>query len=236
MELPSLASWCFYPPRLARRHWLTYYAERFDTVELKTTFSRLPSERVWHGGFREPAWVTFAVKVTGTSHTSSALTEVAQHLSLLYERIEPLLQSPKLGPSALAVAAELPLRPQTAREHPRASPGWSSTCLRIPASLLVSHRDVLAVTTARSGPGDCRPSLREHLPSSRKNHYRLHLLCDSTAVHVAGTETTRAPNSASGPDDSIAGRRRSTSSHTSTTTGRDTRLTTPAFYKNLSSA
>ena len=33
----------FYPKALAQRKWLTYYAERFDTVELNATTYRLPS-------------------------------------------------------------------------------------------------------------------------------------------------------------------------------------------------
>ncbi len=32
----------FYPEKLAQRHWLGYYAERFDTVELNATTYRLP--------------------------------------------------------------------------------------------------------------------------------------------------------------------------------------------------
>jgi uncharacterized protein YecE (DUF72 family) len=32
----------FYPPRLAARHWLDFYAQRFDTVEINATFYRLP--------------------------------------------------------------------------------------------------------------------------------------------------------------------------------------------------
>ena len=39
---PHWRAGVFYPPRLPERHWLTYYAERFDTVELNTTFYRLP--------------------------------------------------------------------------------------------------------------------------------------------------------------------------------------------------
>lgn len=32
----------FYPKRLAQKHWLSYYAEHFDTVELNATTYRLP--------------------------------------------------------------------------------------------------------------------------------------------------------------------------------------------------
>jgi uncharacterized protein YecE (DUF72 family) len=89
----------FYPPRLPQRDWLTYYAERFDTVELNTTFYRLPQAAAVARWVSEtPPGFSFAVKVSRYITHIKRLTEVSQHLPLLYERIEPLLRSPKLGP------------------------------------------------------------------------------------------------------------------------------------------
>ena len=34
----------FYPPRLTPRRWLEHYARHFDTVEVNSTFYRLPRE------------------------------------------------------------------------------------------------------------------------------------------------------------------------------------------------
>ena len=45
-----------------------------------------------------PPGFTFAVKVSRYITHIKRLTEVSEHLPLLYERIEPLLRSPKLGP------------------------------------------------------------------------------------------------------------------------------------------
>ena len=96
---PHWRAGVFYPPRLTQRHWLTYYAEQFDTVELNTTFYRLPqAASVARWVSDTPPGFTFAVKVSRYITHIKRLTEVSQHLSLLYERIEPLLQSPKLGP------------------------------------------------------------------------------------------------------------------------------------------
>ena len=149
-------------------HWLTYYAERFDTVELNTTFYRLPqAASVARWVSETPLGFTFAVKVSRYITHIKRLTQVSTHLSLLYERIEPLLQSPKLGPLLWQLPPNFRYDPDRLEEHPRASARWSSTCLRIPASLLVSRRDVLAVARAQRRPGDCRPPLREHLPDSR---------------------------------------------------------------------
>ena len=89
----------FYPPRLPQRDWLAYYAERFDTVELNTTFYRLPQAAVVARWVSEtPPWFSFAVKISRYITHVKRLAEVSEHLPLLYERIEPLLRSPKLGP------------------------------------------------------------------------------------------------------------------------------------------
>ena len=96
---PHWRAGVFYPPRLPQRDWLTYYAARFDTVELNTTFYRLPQAGVVARWVSEtPLGFVFAVKVSRYITHIKRLTEVSEHLPLLYERIEPLLRSPKLGP------------------------------------------------------------------------------------------------------------------------------------------
>jgi uncharacterized protein YecE (DUF72 family) len=89
----------FYPPRLASKDWLRFYAEQFDTVEVNTTFYRLPRfSSVARWVEESPAGFTFAVKVSRYVTHIKRLLDVPQHLPLLYERIAPLLRSPKLGP------------------------------------------------------------------------------------------------------------------------------------------
>ncbi len=87
----------FYPPRLAAREWLGFYAEQFDTVELNTSFYRLPRRASAERWAEEtPDGFVFAVKVSRYITHVKRLLDVAEHLPLLYERIEPL--RPKLGP------------------------------------------------------------------------------------------------------------------------------------------
>jgi uncharacterized protein YecE (DUF72 family) len=89
----------FYPPRCAARNWLGFYARHFDTVEVNMTFYRLPKREVverWVAG--SPDDFVFAVKVSRYVTHIKRLLDVPQHLPLLYERIEPLLRSPKCGP------------------------------------------------------------------------------------------------------------------------------------------
>jgi uncharacterized protein YecE (DUF72 family) len=89
----------FYPPRLPARQWLQHYARSFDTVELNTTFYRLPRrDAVQRWVDETPDDFVFAVKVSRYITHIKRLVEVPEHLPLLYERIEPLRSSPKLGP------------------------------------------------------------------------------------------------------------------------------------------
>jgi uncharacterized protein YecE (DUF72 family) len=89
----------FYPPRLAARKWLAFYAREFETVEINTTFYRLPRrDSVARWVEETPEGFTFAVKVSRYITHIKRLADVGEHLPLLYERIEPLLRSPKLGP------------------------------------------------------------------------------------------------------------------------------------------
>jgi uncharacterized protein YecE (DUF72 family) len=89
----------FYPPRLAPRLWLDYYAHRFDTVEVNATFYRLPRRSTVERWVAEaPEGFVFAVKVSRYLTHIVRLRDTAEHLALLLERIEPLLGTPKLGP------------------------------------------------------------------------------------------------------------------------------------------
>jgi uncharacterized protein YecE (DUF72 family) len=89
----------FYPPRCAQRNWLDWYARHFDTVEINMTFYRLPKAPIVQRWVLEtPRDFTFSVKVSRYVTHIKRLTDVHEHLPLLYDRIRPLLRSPKLGP------------------------------------------------------------------------------------------------------------------------------------------
>jgi len=89
----------FYPPRLAPRNWLDFYSRHFDTVEINATFYRLPrTDAVARWVNESPPRFCFAVKMSRYVTHVKRLTEVPQHTAIFYERIAPLLRSPKLGP------------------------------------------------------------------------------------------------------------------------------------------
>jgi uncharacterized protein YecE (DUF72 family) len=83
------------PPRL----WLDHYAQRFDTVEVNNTFYRLPTTKAVQGWVdRTPADFVFAVKASRYLTHVKRLGDLGPGLRRFYERIEPLVRSPKLGP------------------------------------------------------------------------------------------------------------------------------------------
>jgi uncharacterized protein YecE (DUF72 family) len=56
----------FYPPKLPAKERLAYYADHFDTVEIDSTYSRLPSESMVQGwAERTPEGFTMHVKAFG---------------------------------------------------------------------------------------------------------------------------------------------------------------------------
>ena len=89
----------FYPPRLPPRRWLEFYAQHFDTVEVNSTFYRLPRATAVANWVREsPPNFLFAVKMSRYATHIRRLRELAPSIELFYDRIRPLAESPKLGP------------------------------------------------------------------------------------------------------------------------------------------
>jgi uncharacterized protein YecE (DUF72 family) len=89
----------FYPPRLPASTWLSFYAERFSTVEVNASFYRLPRrETVARWKAEPPDDFVFSVKVSRYLTHVKRLRETETHVTVLMERIEPMLGSPKLGP------------------------------------------------------------------------------------------------------------------------------------------
>jgi uncharacterized protein YecE (DUF72 family) len=89
----------FYPPRCPASRWLRFYAERFDTVEVNSSFYRLPGRlAVARWADETPDGFCFAVKVSRYVTHVKRLLGVEKHLPLLLERIEPLREAGKLGP------------------------------------------------------------------------------------------------------------------------------------------
>ena len=88
-----------YPQGLPTRRWLEHYAQLFDTVEVNTTFYRLPRrEAVANWAAETPPGFLFAVKASRYLTHIKRLTDLGRGVERFYERIEPLADAGKLGP------------------------------------------------------------------------------------------------------------------------------------------
>ena len=88
-----------YPDELPRRRWLEHYASVFDTVEVNTSFYRLPTiaaVRAW--AEQVPAGFLFAVKASRYLTHIRRLRDLDDGWARLRERIDPLVQAGLLGP------------------------------------------------------------------------------------------------------------------------------------------
>jgi uncharacterized protein YecE (DUF72 family) len=98
-----------YPRDVPVRRWLAWYATRFDTVEVNSTFYRLAKPTA------VAAWVAdtpddfvFSVKASQFLTHMKRLRDIETGVGRFYEAIAPLAASPKMGP----VLWQLPERMQ----------------------------------------------------------------------------------------------------------------------------
>ena len=88
-----------YPKGCPPSRWLEHYATLFDTVEVNSTFYRLARrEAVERWVEQVPEGFVFAVKGSQYLTHMKRLMDMEQGVGRFYERIEPLVQSPKMGP------------------------------------------------------------------------------------------------------------------------------------------
>ena len=88
-----------YPEGLGTPRWLARYAEEFDTVEVNSTFYRLASrDAVARWVEQTPEDFVFALKASRYMTHIKRLAELPESMERYYDRIEPLVESTKLGP------------------------------------------------------------------------------------------------------------------------------------------
>jgi uncharacterized protein YecE (DUF72 family) len=88
-----------YPPRCPQRDWLEVYAREFETVEVNSTFYRLPKrDAVARWVEQVPEGFVFVVKVSRYVTHMKRLTTVPDSWLKLRERIEPIIDAGCLGP------------------------------------------------------------------------------------------------------------------------------------------
>jgi len=96
----------FYPRGVAQAHWLEFYADRFDTVELNNSFYMLPREEVFAGWARRtPPGFVFAVKASRYLTHVKKLSDPAEPVERFMQRAAVL--GDKLGPVLLQLPPTL---------------------------------------------------------------------------------------------------------------------------------
>jgi uncharacterized protein YecE (DUF72 family) len=88
-----------YPKGVPTRRWLEHYAALFGTVEVNHTFYRLPPRSAVQRWVEQtPPGFLFSVKASRFLTHMKRLADMGTGLERFYERIEPLIESSKLGP------------------------------------------------------------------------------------------------------------------------------------------
>jgi uncharacterized protein YecE (DUF72 family) len=154
----------FYPPKLPQREWLSYYASRFDTVEVNNTFYRLPSPEAVNAWVEQtPARFRFAIKASRYITHIKRLNNPEKYVERFLAGIEPVAKARKLE----AILWQLP--PTFKRNDERLdaaltairarAPGRHVVELRHPSwftadvyALLRSHRVALAIADSPDYP------------------------------------------------------------------------------------
>jgi uncharacterized protein YecE (DUF72 family) len=101
----SYADWkgLFYPPKLASRSWLNYYATRFDAVEINLTFYRSVTAATlsrWLDAV--PGHFAFALKASQTITHRKRLVACEEDLDQMVQEFSPL------GPRLACILFQLP--------------------------------------------------------------------------------------------------------------------------------
>lgn len=88
-----------YPKGCPPSRWLEHYATLFDTVEVNSTFYRLARrDAVARWLEQTPRGFVFALKASRYLTHMKRLTDLQPGIERFYDRVEPLVESPKLGP------------------------------------------------------------------------------------------------------------------------------------------
>ena len=89
----SYSSWegSFYPSNLENKHWLSYYSQVFNYVEIDSTFYRIPNEfMVKNWARKTPANFRFTAKFPKIITHDKKLKNVEKELTLFYNVMKPL--------------------------------------------------------------------------------------------------------------------------------------------------
>lgn len=97
----------FYPQKLPQRRWFEYYAEKYNTLELNTTFYRFPRVKTLQNWYTQsPQKFLFSVKAPRLITHYKKFNDCEKYLSDFYSTIREGLQE-KLGPVLFQLPKQL---------------------------------------------------------------------------------------------------------------------------------
>jgi uncharacterized protein YecE (DUF72 family) len=136
----------FYPAGLPQRAWLDYFAQRFDTVEVNSTFYRLPSaETVERWAQALPTDFLMAVKASRYLTHVKRLREPDEAVERLLGVLAPLRRRSMLGPILVQLPPNFEVAPERLAATLGAFPDGVDVAveLRHPSWFIDEVRDVL---------------------------------------------------------------------------------------------
>jgi uncharacterized protein YecE (DUF72 family) len=99
-----------YPPKLPQREWLAAYADIFDTVEVNSSFYRLPTvETVRRWADTVPDGFVMAIKASRYLTHIKRLREPEEPVERLLAVLQPLRDRGLLGPILVQLPPDLPI-------------------------------------------------------------------------------------------------------------------------------
>jgi uncharacterized protein YecE (DUF72 family) len=153
----------FYPHGLPGRRWLEYYATRFPTVELNSTFYRLPPRETfehWREG--SPDGFVFAVKASRYLTHIRRLREPAEPVALMLERASAL--GPKLGPVLVQLPPTMGVDLQRLDDMLAAFPRGQRVAVEVRHPSWVDAGDELSAVLMRHDAALCLADRKGALP------------------------------------------------------------------------
>jgi uncharacterized protein YecE (DUF72 family) len=133
----------FYPPGVAEKDWLAFYAQRFSCLEVNSTYYRILNAAIFRSMARKvPRGFLFTVKAHRTM-THEVGPGTAEDFKTFIGSVEPLLEEKKFG----CLLAQFPTRFQNVPENRSYLLDFKERCAGLPLVVEFRSRDWLQPET-----------------------------------------------------------------------------------------
>jgi len=127
----------FYPPDVPQNKWLTYYGERFNCLEINSSYYRLmPAQTFYYMAQKVPEGFQFAVKAYG-GLTHEPADATADDARAFIDSLQPLIEASKFG----CVLAQFPNRFRNTEENRQYLIEFKERLEGLPVVIEFRHRE-----------------------------------------------------------------------------------------------